>query len=519
MRFQFFRRLAAAASLAALLLLGLLWLNDAAPGSGGLASLGEWLGAGAPASAERTPASDAAPFWRENEGRPAPLARPPQGAPGSFADLAEQVKPAIVDITVRPETAEEEAEEDEDFRAPRMPGFPFFRFPPPPRSPSRGSGTGFLISEDGYIITNEHVIDGAGERGEVMVRLGDERTLQAEVIGKDPNTDLALIKIESEQALPTLPLGDSDQVRPGDWVLAIGNALGLSGTVTAGIVSAKHRKINDDRFDDFIQTDAAINTGNSGGPLINLAGEVIGINTAVRRGANTIGFAVPVNIAKQVLPQLRQSGRVSRGWLGVSIQPVDKDMAELLELGEAGGALIAQVMEDSPAEQAGLQQGDVIVSFNRQPVSDAGDLQRLVAAQRGGSDAELEFVREGRRRTLSVTLDELDRDGPVFASSRERDDRFDTEDYGISVTELTPEMASRRSLENDNGVVISRVEPNAAEAGLQRGDVVLEVNREPVANIAQFKNLVRQADRSKGLLLLVRRGQRESFHTLKPAPG
>lgn len=521
MQFRFLRRFTAAALLAALLLLGLLWLNGKAPGSGGLASLGEWMGAGTPALAERAGAEGAAPFWRESDGVQAPLARPPQGAPASFADLAEQVKPAIVNITVHPGKAEEE---EEDFESPRLPGFPFFRFPmQPPRNPGRGSGTGFLVSEDGYIITNDHVIDGAGEGGAVMVQLDDERTLQAEVIGRDPNTDLALIKVEAEQALHALPLGDSDRVRPGDWVLAIGNALGLSGTVTAGIVSAKHRKINDPgqrRFDDFIQTDAAINPGNSGGPLINLAGEVIGINTAVRRGANTIGFAVPVNLAKQVLPQLLESGRVSRGWLGVRIQSVDKDMAELLKLGEAGGALVAQVEDDSPAHQSGLQQGDVIVSFNRQPVSDVDDLPRLVAAQRGGSEAELTIVREGERETLSVTLGELPGDEPVLASSGNRDDdRFETDDYGISVTELTPEMASRRSLENDNGVVISRVEQNAAEAGLQRGDVVLEVNREPVANIGQFKNLVRQADKSRGLLLLVRRGRQEYFFTLKPAPG
>ena len=275
---------------------------------------------------EQPPAAAAEPFWQERSGEQK-AALPPGGAPGSFADLAERVSPAVVNIQTKRKLTP---------GGPRHPLeelFPQFQIPREFREmPSLG--TGFVISADGYIATNNHVIE---EVDTIEVHFLDGKKLEAEIVGRDPSTDVALIRVKSEGGLPFLALGDSDHVRPGDWVLAVGNPFGLEHTVTAGIVSAKHREINDPssmsrRFDDFIQTDAAINPGNSGGPLMNLAGEVIGINTAIRQDANTIGFAIPINLAKGVLPQLRASGKVSRGWLGVMIQPVTEQVAQSLEL-------------------------------------------------------------------------------------------------------------------------------------------------------------------------------------------
>ncbi len=458
---------------------------------------------------EETAAVSSELFWSEGGGPL--LAAPAAGAPMSFADLADAVKPAIVNIRAR-------ATAPQQPKAPQRQ--PFFGFPfGIPRQPTQGMGTGFIISPDGYVITNNHVIDGFDE---ILVQLNDGSEEQAEVVGRDPNTDVALLKIETDSALPALPLGDSDAMRAGDWVMAIGNALGLENTLTVGIISAKHRVINrpdqnQRRFDDFIQTDAAINPGNSGGPLVNLAGEVVGINTAIRRDGNDVGFAVPINIAKQILPQLRTAGRVSRGWLGVRIQELDEVTAQHLGIDEPRGALVAQVDAGSPADDAGLRKRDVIVEFDGKPVDTMETLPRLVAALPGGARASVQVIRDGKMKNLTVQLGELDA-GAVVASRTSGEPKSNP--YGLEVQELTDAIASQLDLGSGDGVVISHVDPEspAAEAGLRRGEVILEVDDEGVTNVREWEQALEDADPEKGILLYVRhRGGASTFVPLSPA--
>ncbi len=460
------------------------------------------------------PAAPAEPFWKDGAaGASAQADQPPAGRVPSFADLAEQASPAVVNIQTSRKIggASSRRHPLEEFFGP-----PFEEFFGMPERNIPSLGTGFVISQDGYIVTNNHVVEDV-DKIEVHFEDGTER--EAEVVGRDPKTDLALIRVESNGPLTSLPLGDSDGVRPGDWVVAIGNPFGLSHTVTAGIVSAKHRVINTDpdprRFDDFIQTDAAINPGNSGGPLLNLRGEVIGINTAINPRANTIGFAVPVNMAKQILPQLRSAGRVSRGWLGVYIQAIDDDTAELLDLEGKQGALVSKVEPGGPADDGGLARGDVIVSFNGKPVDDMESLPRLVAASPVGSKVDVEVLRKGKRKKFQVLLGELER-GEQLARGEAPSRKTK---LGLQVQELTPQIADQLGLEDASGVVIRGVDPGspAAEAGLRRGDVILEVNQDPIGDVGDFRDALDATE--KGALFLVRRGEAEVFVAVKPEAG
>jgi serine protease Do len=464
-------------------------------------------------SEEKQQETAAEPFWKESAGE-AEVA-PPAGAPASFADLAEHVSPAIVNIqtktTVGGSSGRRPRHPLEEFFGEEFFGRPFPGFQLPERTlPSLG--TGFAISADGYIITNDHVV---AEVDKIEVNFMGGEVLEAKVVGRDPKTDVALIRVEATEELPFLPLGDSDSVRPGDWVVAIGNPFGLAHTVTAGIVSAKHRVINTDpdprRFDDFIQTDAAINPGNSGGPLINLKGEVVGIATAINPRANTIGFAVPINIAKQILPQLRTTGRVSRGWLGVYIQAIDEDTAELLGLKDRKGALVSKVEPGAPADQAGLERGDVIVEFDGKPVDEMEQLPRIVAATPVGSKVEVKALRKGKKKSFSVELGELEADERVASATREEAPGA----YGLHVQNISPDVAEHLDLEDTEGVLITTVEPGspAEEAGLRRGDVILEVNQEAVSDVGEFTTALKGSE--KGALLLVRRGNAEIFVPLK----
>ncbi|MCP3983771.1 MAG: Do family serine endopeptidase [bacterium] len=447
-------------------------------------------------------------LWQEGSGDAA--VAPPIGAPPSFADLAERVSPAIVNIQTKKTIGAGGGQ-------PRGGLEEFFGLQPRFRGRREvpSLGTGFVIRGDGFIVTNNHVV---ADVDEISVHFSDDTVLEAKVIGRDPKTDLALIKVEPEDELRALPFGDSDSMRPGDWVVAIGNPFGLEHTVTAGIISAKHRQINRDesrRFDDFLQTDAAINPGNSGGPLLNLKGEVVGINTAINPRANTIGFAVPINLAKTILPQLENKGRVARGYLGVGIQPIDADKKELLDLEDLRGALVATVEPGSPAERAGIERYDVIVEFNDSPVNEMQELPKLVAATPVGSAAKVVIVRDGKRKTLDVTLAELD---PSEIADAEGAEDEETGTYGLAVQRLTPEIAEQLGMEGaDDGVIVSSVEPTspAEEAGLRRGDVIVEVNRHPIDGVAEFRERI--GEKKAGAILVVRRGDSEQLVALKPA--
>jgi serine protease Do len=454
-------------------------------------------------------ATNAGPFWRDGSG--APPAEAPRGAPGSFAELTERVSPAVVSIKAK-RTAPQQ-------QNPRNPLEQFFGFPFGGGVPQAGEGSGFVISADGYVVTNNHVV---AEFDKIDVVFLDGTVLPARVLGRDAATDVALLKVESPKALPSLPLGDSDATRPGDWVVAIGNPFGLENTVTAGIISAKHRRSlggDGPRYSDFIQTDAAINPGNSGGPLLNLSGEVVGINTMIVNsggGGNVgVGFAIPANMAKQVLPQLRAKGKVSRGKLGVTIQPVDADTADVMNLPAARGALVNDVEDGSPAARAGIRHGDVIVEFNGRQIDEMDELPQLVAATPIGTKSKVVVIRDGKRKGFDVTIGALKLDEDESAAAGEESPEPSGE-YGLSVQTLTPDVASQLHLEDGaKGVVVTRVRPGspAENARLQQYDVILEVNQTPVPTAAAFKTAIGR--NPKGALLLVKRGQVETFVTMR----
>jgi serine protease Do len=382
-----------------------------------------------------------------------------------------------------------------------------------PRGPQRqrSLGSGFIIDGDGSILTNNHVVENASK---IVVKLSDDQEYEAKVIGRDQKTDIAIIRIDGKPNLPAASLGDSDKLEVGEWVVAIGNPFGLDSTVTSGIVSAKGRHIGQGPYDNFIQTDASINPGNSGGPLINLRGEVIGINTAIfsRTGGNIgIGFAIPINLVKELLPQLRCKGKVTRGYLGVLIQKVTPEIAESLGMDKASGALVANVSKDGPADKAGVKVGDVIVEFDGKEVKDSGDLPILVARTAVDKKARLKVLRDKKEVMLTVAVGEL-KDEEVVATAPEKGE------LGLTVQRLTPQMAESLGLEKSEGVVVTAVEPGSAadEAAIRRGDIILEVDRKTVRNLDEYKKAIAGARKGRGVLFLVRRGDNTLFLALKP---
>ena len=433
-----------------------------------------------------------------------------------FVVLAKKMKPIVVNVST---TQVSEGQGSQEFGNPFGEDDPFNDFwrrffgGPVPRGPQRqrSLGSGFIIDADGSILTNNHVVENAQK---IVVKLADDQEYEAKVIGRDPKTDIAVIRINAKTNLTAAALGDSDRLEVGEWVVAIGNPFGLDSTVTSGIVSAKGRHIGQGPYDNFIQTDASINPGNSGGPLINLKGEVIGINTAIfsRSGTNIgIGFAIPINLVKELLPQLRGKGKVTRGYLGVLIQKVTPDIAESLGMDKGYGALVANVSKDGPAERAGVKVGDVIVEFDGKEIRDSGDLPIIVARTPVDKKVRMKVLRDKKEVFLTVSVGEL-KEEEVAAAVPEKGE------LGMTVQRLTPQIAESLGLEKTDGVVVTAVEPGSAadEAGIRPRDVILEVDRKPIRNLDEYKKSIAGIRKGKGVLFLVRRGESTLFLALKP---
>jgi serine protease Do len=442
--------------------------------------------------------------------------------PESFSELAQRVGPAVVNIStekvVKGRDRMREFFGPMPFPGPGGPGDPFRDFferffgdgPHPRDFKQRSLGSGFIIDPKGLIITNNHVIEGADK---IKIKLAGGKEYQATVKGRDPKTDLALLQITANGPFPSLSLGDSDAIRVGDWVIAVGNPFGLGHTVTQGIISAKGRVIGAGPYDNFLQTDAAINPGNSGGPLLNLKGEVIGINTAIVAAGQGIGFAIPSNLAKSIIPQLMEKGKVTRGMLGVQVQVVTAELAKSFGLQEPMGALVAEVRPGTPAEKAGIKRGDIIIEFNGQPIKEMNELPRLVAATAPGTKATVKVLRDGKEKTFTLTVTEL-----VDEPGRPGEPGQEVEELaGLTVDDLTPTLARRFGIRETKGAVVTRVAPGspAAEAGLRPGDLVLEVNGAAVQSAADFQRLFSRVEKGSYARLLIKRQTHTLFITLE----
>ena len=432
-----------------------------------------------------------------------------------FVPLAKNAGPAVVNISTEREV---ESPVMGMFNFPGMEQF-FDQFGGPfgmrpgqkaPKQKSTALGSGFIISSDGYIVTNNHVVEGADK---ITVKLNGDKSsgLAAKIVGTDSETDLALLKVESKTALPVLKFGDSDAMEVGDWVVAIGNPFGLSNTVTAGILSAKGRDIHAGPFDNFLQTDASINPGNSGGPLINMAGEVIGINTAISASGQGIGFAIPSSLASRVINDLREGKKVSRGWLGVTIQDVDENTAKALGLKSAGGALIGSVLDDEPADKAGLRAGDVIIRVGDTDIDSASALTRSVAGLKPGTKVDIVVMRNGKEVKTTVKLGERSSHSTAMQNPGQQSEGGD---LGVSVKPLTREDARALQLSGDvKGLLVVDVQGDgpAAEAGVRTGDVILSANLKPVTSVDELVSVVRKEGRERGAVMLQVNRRGETF--------
>jgi serine protease Do len=432
----------------------------------------------------------------------------------SLAGLVNQAKPSIVNISttavvrgpggqgpmIGPNNPFKDFFGDDFFDK-------FFGNGPRREYKQRSLGSGFVIDKEGYILTNNHVVEKATT---IKVKLSDEKEYDARIVGRDPKTDIALIKIDVRQSLPVAVLGDSEVLQVGDWVVAIGNPFGLEHTVTAGIVSAKSRIIGAGPYDEFIQTDASINPGNSGGPLLNLKGEVVGINTAIVSGGQGIGFAIPINVARDMLSQLKSKGKVARGWLGVVIQKMTPDIAKSFGLKESEGALVADVMEQSPADKAGIKRGDVIVSYNGKTIKDNEALPRLVASTEIGRKAKIILIRDKKQMEVDVVIGELQEEG-LRASRKTEVEK----DLGLVVQDISAEVAKHLNLKDKRGVIVTDVIPGspAQEADIRSGDVIREIGRKPIRSVAEFKEAVKRSNVKEGIVMLLQR-ENATFYTV-----
>lgn len=450
------------------------------------------------------------------------ISRAASSPPETFADLAEKLSPTVVNIyttqMVKPSRSPHDLFNDQDIPEPLR---RFFGLPAPndqdqpQREQKRTSlGSGVIISKDGYVVTNNHVVENADT---INVRLTNFEEYDAKIIGRDPKTDLALLKITPKNGLPVTTFGDSDKLRVGDWVMAIGNPFGFEQTVTAGIVSGKGRSLGSGPYESFIQTDASINPGNSGGPLFNLKGEMVGINSAIysRSGGNIgIGFAIPANMAKNVISQLKQHGSVVRGWLGVMIQPVTPELAAQFKMERPIGALVGEVTPGSPAEKAGIKPGDVIVEFNGKEISQMSMLPNLVAETPVGSKAEVTLYRKGALKKLPLIIAKLNEE--QAAAQAEPAENLNKR-LGLGVQDLTPEIAAALGITEKHGVLVTGVEPGspAAEAGLHKGDLILEFNQKPVRDVKTFLAELKGVKAKSTVSFFIKRQGRTRFLGLK----
>jgi serine protease Do len=436
----------------------------------------------------------------------------PPATPGSFSQLVKEARQSVVNIS-----AMKIIKGGRAFRFPFSEDDPFhdwfekfFKDQIPKEHRQRSLGSGFIIDKDGFILTNNHVVE---KTDEIKVRLANGKEYDAKIIGRDSKTDLALIRIKTDKPLIPLPLGDSEKLEVGEWVVAIGNPFGLDHTVTAGIVSAKYRQLGAGAYDNFIQTDASINPGNSGGPLLNTRGEVVGINSAIysRSGGSIgIGFAIPVNMAKDLLPQLKK-GKVVRGWLGVMIQKITPELKDKLNLKENRGALVADVTSSGPADKAGIERGDVIISFDGKEIIEMNELPYLVASTPVGKVVKMEVIRQGRKKSLEVKM------GKLKEEQVEEEPVEEESSLGMTVDEITPELARQFSLSEERGLVVVQVENNspAGEAGIRRGDIILEIDQKPIRDIDEYIKKIRPYKKGDTILFLVKRRQATLYLTLK----
>src|SRR5437899_612044 len=449
----------------------------------------------------------AAPAWAQPRPAPAEQRAAPKADPRSvlramedaLSAVADRVTPAVVHVSTVPKKTPSGAPEEAPERFKEFFGEEFYEryFRRRPREDARATGSGVLVDPKGYILTNNHVIENAQD---IIVRLSDQRKFSARLVGRDPKTDLAVLKVDAPGPLPVAELGDSNQLRVGQWAIAIGNPFGLDRTVTVGIISATARtRVGVTQYDNFIQTDASINPGNSGGPLLNLDGKVIGINTAIVAAGQGIGFSIPINQAKDVMRQLIASGRVVRGWLGIAIQDVTDELAGTFGVKE--GVLVAEVMKGGPAEAAGVRQGDVIVELNGAPIKEVPELQRRVAAVAPGQPVRLKVIRERKPVALSVTVTEMPAEEPVLAGAP------DEESWGLGVEPLSGEAAAQLGLTIAGGLLVTDVVTGgpADRAGLRRGDVIVEVGKKPVADPAALFRMLAQLKPGDRVLVFVQR--------------
>ena len=441
-------------------------------------------------------------------------AAPAQYFPPDFVEMAKQLKPTVVNISTEKKARQQRRQQARPFGPSPFGNDPFQDFfdrffdeQLPQSRAQKSLGSGFVISADGFILTNNHVVDGADE---IKVKFDNGKELKGELKGSDAKLDLALIKVTSADKLPVAPLGNSDAIEVGEWVMAIGNPFGLSETVTAGIVSAKGRVIGSGPYDDFIQTDASINPGNSGGPLFNAKGEVVGINTAIIAGGQGIGFAIPVNMAKSIIPQLRDKGKVTRGWIGVSIQPVTKDLADSFGLAGEKGALVSEVLPESPAEKGGIKSGDIITAFDGKEIKEMNDLPRLVAATVTGRSVAVTVIRDGKEEALTLVIEKM-KDGDEDFSAETQDK------LGLTVKDLTKELAASLRSKDSAGVVVTDVKMDslAMNVGIQRGDILKEVNGTKITKVEDYEKALAAAKKDKVLRLLIKHGESSRYVAIK----